>query len=496
MNVVESFEELYNYASPSDKEMVYMRGYLNDEDGGGGFFIFDAKSSLEPFYQSNTPNARNPKSPYASFEAMLKIGYNANYDGMVCKSKTNPNGKWTRQWDRGKLNLRWFGARPSGSDASPAVNAALQYAQFDIAIRQRDGKGKYVNPPKFNPPIHTFNNRAYTRPGKTIFIPSGRYYFHTFISTIYYGVVFEGEGNMGTSAHGTRLLIFHRYNDFNFANPNNPKESILPQNNDKGAFFRYVANGSNNAGGGLKNLTVDVPLLFIPEEEKNNPKYINAYDANIVSLLSTETSCVDKNGYKTDCPAVAKWTAENIVFTLNARAKRAIFMESCQKGSGLRWRIRDTTLINCWFAGASIHGETVFAKQSSGLHVIGGFFASGLGAVNRKDRNLPPERVKPGIFLDDCANTHLTGVDLTHGEIYIHKKSRFINIACRFGKLLIYDGPEKEHIDLQVSKRYVLNPRKLPDYLDRKNAPSGYICFNNAQEIEDDATWLHNSLNS
>ncbi|MBC8755341.1 hypothetical protein H2O64_11690 [Kordia sp. YSTF-M3] len=483
MTVVESLEELYNYTSPSDKEMVYVRGYLNDEDGGGGFFIFDAVSKLEPFYQNIAPDSRNPKSPYASFEAMLKIGYNANYDGMVCKSQTNPNGNWTRQWDRGKLNLRWFGARPSGSDVSPALNAALKYAQFDIAIRQRDSKGTYLQPPQFFPPINTYNNSAYTRPGKTIFIPSGRYYFRTFISTIKYGVVIEGEGNMGTSPHGTRLLIAHEYN--------NPATiNVLPVANEKGAFFRFYANGSNNSGGGLKDLSIDIPDL----------NGVNDFDANIVSLISEETSCVDSNGNIVYCPSVSKWKGENLVFTLNAKAKRAIIMESNQNDqngeySGRR-RIRDASLINCWFAGASVDGETVRATQASGLHIIGGFFSSGLGAVNDENPNLPPPTVLPGIFLSDCANIHLNGVDLTHGEIYIHKRSRHINIDCRFGRLLIYDGVEKEHIDLQVSKRYVLNPRKLPDYLDRKNAPSGYKCYNNTHEIEQDTTWLHKPLNT
>jgi hypothetical protein len=63
----------------------------------------------------------------------------------------------------------------------------------------------------------------------------------------------------------------------------------------------------------------------------------------------------------------------------------------------------------------------------------------------------------------DSENTIKT-IQLIIGIILIHKKSRFINIDCRFGKLLIYNGPGKKNIDLQVSKRYVLNPRtEAPD---------------------------------
>ena len=61
---------------------------------------------------------------------------------------------------------------------------------------------------------------------------------------------------------------------------------------------------------------------------------------------------------------------------------------------------------------------------------------------------------------------------------------------------------EKKHIDLQIAKRYVLNPRKeIPTDLlcpfDSDNNgtsnPTGYKCYNNAQEIENDydADWMH-----
>jgi hypothetical protein len=220
----------------------------------------------------------------------------------------------------------------------------------------------------------------------------------------------------------------------------------------------------------------------------------NGYDSNVVLLMAPDRTPSKGLTY---CPAVAKWTAENVMITMRARAKRAIYMKSCQEVGQLPWRIRDTTLINCWFAGASLQGETVRAENASGLHVIGGLFSSGLGLVHPKNPSLPPLRIAPGIVLGGtkgCANTHLNGVDLTHGIIKIETKSLFINIDCRFGKLLIYNGPGKKHIDLQVSKRYVLNPRtNTPDYLDCANAPNGYKCYNNAQEIENDtdADWMH-----
>jgi len=485
MTVVESLLKLYVHPSPSDKDIIYVQGFWNGDDGGGGFFIFDASSNLNPVYKA--ANTTNPQV----FNDILGVGYSANYDGMVCKSSShiNSDGRWIRQWDRGKLNLRWFGARPSGTDTSLAFNAALKYAQFEpqpsFIPNPNAGPDKPNEPNQIpNPNITLFDHQLNTRPGKTIFIPSGRYYFNTFISTITYGVVIEGEGNMGTSAHGTRLLIAHEYTS--------TASTLLGVGNDTGAFFRFYANGSNNSGGGLKDLSIDIPDL--------SSVGISGYDANIVSLISTNTSCVDEDGNTTYCPSVSKWKGENLVFTLHAKAKRAIFMKSNQNDengeySGRR-RIRDAQLINCWFAGASVNGETVRATQSSGLHIIGGFFASGLGAVNDDDPSLPPPTVLPGIFLSDCANMHLNGVDLTHAEIKIHRSSRHISIDCRFGRLLIYNGLDKNHVDLQVSKKYVLNPRTpIPPNLDCANAPVGYKCYNNAHEIEcdDDPDWMHNT---
>jgi hypothetical protein len=477
MTTVNILGELYNIMSPTDGDMVYVQGFWNKDDGGGGFFIFDATATIDPVYNKVT-------SPQ-TFEEMLNIGYYANYDGMVCKANNLTDGRWIRQWDRGKLNLQWFGGRPGDiGDTSKALNAALKYAQFD---------------PLSNGTI--FNDVHLTRPGKTIFIPAGRYYFRSFISTITYGVVIQGEGNMGTSAHGTRLLIAHRYNDFNFLlDENDPNSWILPFGNENGAFFRYYANGTNNSGGGLKDLTINVPLLSMTTEQQNDPNFVNAYDSNIISLMSTAVTPLEG---ESDCPPVSKWKAENLTFVLNNRAKRAMLLKSNQVGGSLRWRIRDTMVINCWFAGASVNGETIRAVQSSGLQITGGLFSSGLGSVNPTDPNLPPDRVLPGIFLDDCANVNLNGLDLSHGVIFIYIKSRFINIDCRFGKLLIYNAAGKEHTALHVSKRYVLNERAdttyddllCPFHSDNNNTlnPTGYKCYNNAQEIEDDhdTDWMH-----
>lgn len=458
MTVVESLAGLYNLASPTDGDVVCVNGFWEKNDGGGGVFIFDGTSTVNPVF--NDVN-------------YFKIGFNANYDGMVCKSAATTTGRWIRQWNRGKLNLRWFGALPdfssSSRDTSLALNAALEYAQFDVKA-----------PPLSDPGTNIFNYEVYTRPGKTIFIPAGRYYFFSAVSSIYYGVVIEGEGNMGTSAHGTRLLIFHEYTTAD--------ETITGIGRDGYGFLRFYANEANNSGGGIKDLTISVENVH-PNNPDGTPSANdtnNGYDSNVILLMAPDKTPPSGLTY---CPAVSKWKAENVVFAMRARARRAVYMRSYQETGDLPWRIRDTSLINCWFAGARLEGETVRAINSSGLHVIGGFFSSGLGVDNIG--------IIPGIVLGGehgCANTHLSNVDLTHAAIKIDKISIFTNINCRFAKLLIYDGAGNDHQGLHISKQYMLNKRNYPaldslgnpnPLLCSTNLPANYKCYQYPNSVED-----------
>jgi hypothetical protein len=42
MTVVESLEILHTLATPTDRDMLHISGFWDKNDGGGGFFIFDA----------------------------------------------------------------------------------------------------------------------------------------------------------------------------------------------------------------------------------------------------------------------------------------------------------------------------------------------------------------------------------------------------------------------------------------------------------------------
>jgi|GEM_PF-4465325 len=413
---VETIEELYELDSyPNggpilDGDVVLVQGYWDKDDGGGGLFRYDAKSSQNPIYD------------YASY---FKAGYSSSYDGMIAKSKLKKVGRWFRQWDRGKLNLRWFGGAPGDrADCSKAFNVALQYAQFEVA-----GWGTRAA-------ATPFNNRVHTQPGKTLFLPTGEYYFRSPIQTIVSGVVIEGEG----SAHATRILILRYRSDDDI--------KVTGISNERFGFFRYHTNQIHNAGGGLKNLSIEV-----------HPAY--RFDANVITLNALAKS-------PSPAPLLSKWSAENVIITMGRKARRAFYLEGEAVKEGQPLRIQDVLLVNCWMEGGSIPGQTILAKNVAGLHLMGGRMDAGLSKSNT---------VVPGVFLggaQGCAHVRLDGVDLTQGTIEVDKKSRFLRVDCPYGKLQIHDGDDSDHENLQIVMTHILNPRK--DKI-QPDCPDGYKCY-------------------
>jgi len=472
LTTVRGMINLSAITNPSDGDVVLVKGFRTEHDGGGGLFVYYDDLTEEPVY-----NATSDFLVGYSSSGSNSI-FNGFYDGMVVRPAHIPmgtNGRWIRKWNNGKLNIRWFGGTPGNStDCSIALNTALYYAQR----------------PLDNSDI--FSNKAYTSPGKTIFFPSGKYYFKSAITDINYGVVIEGEGNMGVSDHGTHFWM--QQNHVQTA-------TGIPSANQSG-YFRFLANGPHSSGGGFKNLLISVEETNIPNED--------FVQQNVITLRATDNN-VDVGG---SAPALSKWTAENVVINCRGNALRAIYMRSYVTVGALPWRIRDISLINCWFAGNTKDGESVHAQNVSGLHVIGGFFSSGRG--NQTETSTPGISI-PGIFLGGdkgCYNTHLDGVDLTHAVIKIWKVSAYTNVDCRFGKLEIYDSVGKKHIAFSVTKQHILNPRiktpsgefdsngnsipiPLPDSIkcplnssnSNYTSNTGYKCYNNSTQIELDNDW-------
>lgn len=299
-----SVSNLSNLTTINDMDegaVANISGFWNTLDGGGGTFVYDSSETINP----------------------LTIGYDSNFDGMVVKP-SNGIGRWVRQWDRGKLNIRWFGAKPNnGNDSSIAINVSISYAQF----LAKDSSSSEAT---------LFNNKTYTSPGKTIFFPTGRYYCKSPILDITYGLVLEGEGSNGsTSTVGTNLLVLYANSD------------------DEHGFIRYVSNGSFNTGGGIRNLTIDI---FSP-----------AFNANIVTLFSRDLS------------DVSFWTAENVILNCANKAKRCLFARSfIETGSSSnRWNVRDINLINCYFSGATQQKSTIVLSNVANCYLLGGFIYSG-----------------------------------------------------------------------------------------------------------------------
>lgn len=103
--------------SPADDDLVYVRGYGADDDGGGGIFRWDAASTATAV------------------------------QGLIIGTGT---GRWIRQYS-GAINVRWCGAKGDGTtDDTTAINAALN------AGPTQDQAG---------PPVD----------GHPVFFPAGRY---------------------------------------------------------------------------------------------------------------------------------------------------------------------------------------------------------------------------------------------------------------------------------------------------------------------------------
>lgn len=335
---VNTLNDLATISIVNDGDMVFVKGFRTEYDGGGGIFIYDSDLNLEPFFSNGS------------------VGYHQNYDGMIVKPFDNPGiGRWVRQWDRGKLNIRWFGGIPNATqtnNCSLAFNAALKYAQFNFTNS-------------------IFFNSNFTNMGKTIYFPTGRYYFENEILDITSGIVLEGEGSTGsTSQVGSTLFV--NYED----------------DSDEGGFIRYIGNKSFNTGGGLRNLNIEV---FNPN-----------FKANVVTLFSKH---LDNEGNKQN---VSHWIANNIRISCKRYAKRALFARSYHTDKD-EWYVRDINLINCYFGGATQEMSTVVISNVANFYMLGGFL------YPRNKQGL--SQLKAGIWItgnNGCINVNISGTTTDH----------------------------------------------------------------------------------
>ncbi|OYU83981.1 MAG: hypothetical protein CFE24_08975 [Flavobacterium sp. BFFFF2] len=140
--------------SPITTETIYIKGYENPGDGGGGFFIWRD----EPIFQTGM--------------------YSVENFGTIIKSNIVPNnqGSWIRQYE-GFINVLYFGAFGLGNDYTINLQNAIDFASLNS---------------KINP----------TLKGSTVFIPNGSYVISNII--LKNGVTILGESITSTNLYATK----------------------------------------------------------------------------------------------------------------------------------------------------------------------------------------------------------------------------------------------------------------------------------------------------
>ena len=115
--VTSSIRELSN-AMPDASRFIQVAGHSAPGDGGDGLFHWDNSSVQRP------------------------------NNGTVVKG-LSPKGRWLRVFD-GDLNVRWFGAKGDGSEATTQIQAALDAASQGGTVRIPVGKYLVTKPLKLS----------------------------------------------------------------------------------------------------------------------------------------------------------------------------------------------------------------------------------------------------------------------------------------------------------------------------------------------------------
>ena len=204
MTEVTNLTALRNLSITTDT--VYVKGYDNAGDGGGGLFLWRTETQFQT-------------GSYSS----------ENY-GTIIKSNLVPNnqGSWVRQYE-GFINVLYFGALGFGNEYTSAFQRAIDFASLNS---------------KINP----------TLKGSTVFIPNGSYVLTNII--LKDGVTVLGESLNKTNIYspgGTSTqYLFEIESGPVFINISNL--NLIGNDTDKGCFlFRSQNSTSSPFHGGLWN---------------------------------------------------------------------------------------------------------------------------------------------------------------------------------------------------------------------------------------------------
>jgi parallel beta-helix repeat protein len=116
IQVVDTIAQMKAAAPPTSEQTYLVRGYYAAGDGGGGTFRWNGSDST------------------------------SDNGGTIISLNAGGTGRWNRIYDRGEINVRWFGAKGDGvNDDYSAIQSALNRASLDYGAGVIfPGKGTYL----------------------------------------------------------------------------------------------------------------------------------------------------------------------------------------------------------------------------------------------------------------------------------------------------------------------------------------------------------------
>lgn len=401
-------------------ETIYVKGYENEGDGGGGLFLWRTESEFQTGI------------------------YSSENFGTIIKSNLVPNnqGSWVRQYE-GFINVLYFGALGFGNDYTDALQNAIDFANLNCEI---------------NPILK----------GSTVFIPNGSYVISSILLKT--GISIIGESMESTILYATSGSS----NDYMFKMESGPvtinisKLNLSGQNTKRGAFL-FESDGQSKAPfhGGLWNSRInDIQIygflghgIFLKGGEQDsdyllpnqfnifeNIRVFNFSDNNNSLRLTGQNGQItflncEFDGYfnKTSEDVYTFKKGKNVWIENNDIYQSAVIsfinctFQYADYGMYISWG-ENITIDNCWFEmlGVSVivmsnqtSPQSEF-KPSKSINVLNSRFANaaGFGSINA------PLNVKDG----QCVNISNSFVNINNNYtavtdpdgIYFNEDSRFI----------------------------------------------------------------------
>lgn len=398
-------------------QTVYVKGYSNAGDGGGGIFLWRT-------------------------EIQFKTGdYSTENYGTIIKSNLTPSnqGSWVRQYE-GDINVLYFGALGFGNDYTNEIQRAIDFASLNS---------------KVNP----------TLKGSSIFIPNGSYVVSTLI--LKHGITIRGESIGKTNIYSPNGL----QNDYLFTIEKGPvfinisNLNLIGNNTEKGCFF-FESQKSNDSAkhGGLWNSRISNigiggfkgHAIYLKGGGTNSnhllPNQFNIFENVRVTRINDSSHSLFMTGQNGQFSFIncefdgyvsngnyAKGQNIRIVNELQYTSGVVSFINcTCQNsdyGIYIEWA-ENITIDNCWFENLGV-GITIKSNSPDGfneslcksINILNSRFANaaGFGSLNA------PNNIKNGQCIsinNSSVNIYNNYVTVSNPEgVYYNNSSSFLNIS-------------------------------------------------------------------